>query len=156
MNFEPNAVYHIYNRTNETLFYSNENYIFFLKKMKKLIYPACNILAWVLMPNHFHFLVEATEKSCSVVSEKHRPMQMDIGLMVDIMKRVPKLCDQSNSTIDTVIMLLKRLYPGERYLNPLEPDILAEHLADVYLEKYDELYEAVLEIDRENGSDLDL
>ena len=73
MNFEPNAVYHIYNRSNETLFYSKENYIFFLKKMKKLIYPACNILAWVLMPNHFHFLVEATEKSCSVVSEKHRP-----------------------------------------------------------------------------------
>ncbi len=73
MNFEPNAIYHIYNRSNETIFYSKENYIFFLNKIKKLVYPVCNILAWVLMPNHFHLLIEATEKSCSIVSEKHRP-----------------------------------------------------------------------------------
>ncbi len=32
MHFEPNALYHIYNRSNETVFYSRENYLFFLKK----------------------------------------------------------------------------------------------------------------------------
>ena len=73
MYFEPDAVYHIYNRSNETVFFSRENYIYFLSKIQKLVAPACNIFAWVLMPNHFHFLVQATEKSCMNVTETHRP-----------------------------------------------------------------------------------
>lgn len=73
MYFEPNAIYHIYNRSNETVFYSRENYLFFLTKVQKLVSPVCNIIAWVLMPNHFHFLIEATEESCCNTAEKHRP-----------------------------------------------------------------------------------
>ena len=44
-----------------------------MQKVKNHISPTCNILAWVLMPNHFHFLVVATEKSCENMNEKHRP-----------------------------------------------------------------------------------
>ena len=78
MFFEQNALYHIYNRSNETIFYSDDNYLFFLYKVQKLIAPSCNILAWVLMPNHFHFLIEATDISCVKVNESHRP---DIQLL---------------------------------------------------------------------------
>ena len=73
MFFEPNAIYHIYNRANETIFNSRENYLFFLKKVKKHISPVCSVLSWVLMPNHFHFLIEATEESCKNANENHRP-----------------------------------------------------------------------------------
>ena len=72
MHFEPNALYHIYNRSNETVFITRENYLFFLKKVRKLIAPVCNIFAYVLMPNHFHFLIQATENSCQDINEKHR------------------------------------------------------------------------------------
>jgi len=72
MHFEPVAVYHVYNRSNETIFLNRENYLFFLKKVKEQITPFCKILAWVLMPNHFHFLVVATEIGCLPVNEKHR------------------------------------------------------------------------------------
>lgn len=72
MHFEPGAVYHIYNRSNETIFLDRENYLFFLKKVKEQIVPFCKMLAWVLMPNHFHFLVVATETGCLPVNEKHR------------------------------------------------------------------------------------
>ncbi|MBA4409171.1 MAG: transposase [Bacteroidota bacterium] len=72
MHFEPGAVYHIYNRSNEIVFHSRENYLFFLKKVKEQIEPFCKILAWILMPNHFHFLVVATEVGCLPVNEKHR------------------------------------------------------------------------------------
>jgi len=86
MYFEPNAVYHIYNRSNETVFYSRENYLFLLTKIQKLVFPVCNILAWVLMPNHFHFLIEATEKSCYNTAEKHRPelqvLSKNIGIVL--------------------------------------------------------------------------
>ena len=71
MFFEPNAVYHIYNRSNENVFYTSENYLYFLSKIQQNIFPVCNILAWVLMPNHFHLLVQATENSSMNTSEKH-------------------------------------------------------------------------------------
>lgn len=73
MFFEPNNIYHIYNRSNETVFQNRENYLFFLEGIKRLIFTVCPIYAWVLMPNHFHFLIEATEKSCKNVNEQHRP-----------------------------------------------------------------------------------
>jgi REP element-mobilizing transposase RayT len=73
MQFERDYIYHVYNRSNETVFKSEENYLFFLKKVRRLIYPVCNILAWCLMPNHFHFLIHANEKSILSANEKHRP-----------------------------------------------------------------------------------
>ena len=38
-----------------------------LQHHRSLIYPMCEILAYCLMPNHFHFLVETTAKSCEEV-----------------------------------------------------------------------------------------
>lgn len=73
MFFEPDAIYHIYNRSNQTIFLNHENYLFFLEKINKLIFPVCSVYAWVLMPNHFHLLVEAKEESCVSANEKHRP-----------------------------------------------------------------------------------
>ncbi len=73
MHFEPDAVYHIYNRSNETIFYHRENYLYFLSKIRQHIYPHCSILAWVLMPNHFHFLIQANEESCILGHEHHLP-----------------------------------------------------------------------------------
>jgi putative transposase len=59
MQFEPNHIYHIYNRGNNSqkVFFNRENYLFFLQKIKKYITPFADILAWCLMPNHFHIMV---------------------------------------------------------------------------------------------------
>ncbi len=59
MQFEPNNIYHIYNRGNNSqiLFFNRENYLFFLQKIKTYITPYTDILAWCLMPNHFHLMV---------------------------------------------------------------------------------------------------
>ena len=59
MRFIPNNLYHIYNRGNnqQRIFFNRENYLFFLKKIKKRLTPHCRILAWCLMPNHFHLMV---------------------------------------------------------------------------------------------------
>ncbi len=63
MNFESGFLYHIYNQGNDRMkiFYSRENYIFFLEKIKKHFIPFVDILAWCLMPNHFHFMVHISE-----------------------------------------------------------------------------------------------
>jgi putative transposase len=59
MQFESGQLYHIYNRGNNShpIFFTRENYLFFLKKIKQYISPYADILAWVLMPNHFHLMV---------------------------------------------------------------------------------------------------
>ncbi len=58
-------IYHIYNQGNnrETIFYSHEDYIQFLVFFRKFVSPHCSTLCYCLMPNHYHFLVYATEGS---------------------------------------------------------------------------------------------
>ncbi len=55
--------YHIYNRgiNSCTIFNSEGNFGYFLKLYKKHIVPIAETYAWVLMPNHFHFLVRIKE-----------------------------------------------------------------------------------------------
>jgi len=57
---EPGCYYHIYNRgTNRCkIFFENSNYRHFLRLYDKHISPVANTLAWVLMGNHFHLLVQ--------------------------------------------------------------------------------------------------
>ena len=59
MQFETNHIYHIYNRGNNSqqIFFNHKNYLFFLEKIGKHILPFADILAWCLMPNHFHLMV---------------------------------------------------------------------------------------------------
>ncbi len=65
MYFEKNHIYHIYNQGNnrQKIFFSKNNYLFFLKKIKMYIAPYSDILAWCLMPNHFHLMVLVNEVS---------------------------------------------------------------------------------------------
>lgn len=65
MDFKSNNIYHIYNRGNnrQNIFLTERNYIYFLGKVRKYISPTCNILAYVLMPNHFHFLIHADQRT---------------------------------------------------------------------------------------------
>jgi putative transposase len=60
MEFYQGEIYHIYNRGNihQKVFYERKNYLYFLKKMKRHLKPFCHILAWCLIPNHFHWLVK--------------------------------------------------------------------------------------------------
>ena len=59
MYFESGHIYHIYNQGNnrQKIFFIRENYLFFLEKIRTYILPYADILAWCLMPNHFHFMV---------------------------------------------------------------------------------------------------
>ncbi|PSR54936.1 hypothetical protein AHMF7605_16210 [Adhaeribacter arboris] len=57
--FEPDKMYHVYNQGNggESIFRSDENYYYFLKKYAQYIYPIAETFAYCLMPNHFHLLI---------------------------------------------------------------------------------------------------
>jgi putative transposase len=69
MHFNPSEVYHIYNRGNhhQKLFFSDQNYIFFLKKIRNEWLKYGDILAYCLMPNHFHIMMAPNEEACKSI-----------------------------------------------------------------------------------------
>lgn len=72
MIYEKGTTYHVYNRSNETLFYNRENYLYFIQKVKKHIIPYADIIAYCLMPNHFHFLLTVKEKGIEISTKNFK------------------------------------------------------------------------------------
>jgi len=62
--FYSNQFYHIYNRGNngEKIFYTSENYLFFLKRYDHYLSDYADTYAYCLLPNHFHFLIKVIDK----------------------------------------------------------------------------------------------
>ena len=63
MNFLPNTLFHIYNQgsNKQQVFFKEENYFYFLWKMRAYLLPFGDLIAYCLMPNHFHWLFHVRE-----------------------------------------------------------------------------------------------
>lgn len=74
----PNQIYHVYNRGNnkQPIFYEDKNYRHFLKKVKMYMSPYCDILAYSLMSNHFHFQIHANERTNILYRRSNRLPRM--------------------------------------------------------------------------------
>ena len=70
MDFQQGQVYHVFNRGNnsQAVFFNHENYLFFLEKLRKHILPHADILAWCLMPNHFHLMISINRVEIEISS----------------------------------------------------------------------------------------
>lgn len=78
MNLIENHIYHVYNRGNnrQPIFFSDDNFKYSVRKMRTHLLPVCDLLAYCLMPNHFHLLVKANRKSIEVISPKSGPVSI--------------------------------------------------------------------------------
>lgn len=58
MKFYENQLFHIYNQGNnrQPIFFTDDNYEYFLWKMRAYLLPFGDVIVWSLMPNHFHWL----------------------------------------------------------------------------------------------------
>lgn len=67
-----NEYYHIYNRSiaGNLLFRESRNYLFFLSKVEKYILPKADLIAYCLMPNHYHFILKLTTDNISSAMQK--------------------------------------------------------------------------------------
>jgi putative transposase len=72
MQFEKGYIYHIYNQGNNhrKIFFKRENYLYFLNKIDLYINPYVDIIAWCLMPNHFHLMVLVKDVELANVSQE--------------------------------------------------------------------------------------
>lgn len=95
MKLESGQWYHIYNRGNNSqpIFFYNRNYQYFLRKMGKHLKPHCDVVAYCLMPNHFHWLVRVNKTSSitrltapsglrGVISSQNQPLIQGIATLL--------------------------------------------------------------------------
>lgn len=66
-------LYHVYNQTNnrELLFLNDKDRWRFLYNLERFVSPYADILAYNLLPNHFHLLIEVKTKK-SLLTRKYR------------------------------------------------------------------------------------
>jgi len=77
--FSTGDYYHLYNRGNnrERIFFERENYLFFLRRLRQYLLPILEVVAYCLMPTHYHLVVQIkTNKTSEVLktSEVSRAM----------------------------------------------------------------------------------
>ena len=77
--FYSDTVYHVYNQSInfEPIFRSEENYLFFLRKIRQHLLPVADVLCYCLMPDHFHLLLRPSEAGCqpSQIKRLHRRLE---------------------------------------------------------------------------------
>ena len=68
MKYLPEHIYHVSNQGNnhEQLFLKDDDYKYFLNLFKSYVLPYCEVLAWCLMPNHFHFQLYMDERCAAL------------------------------------------------------------------------------------------
>jgi putative transposase len=82
MIFEVETVYHVYNQGNnrEAVFLSESDYRLFEDKMRVHLHPFAHVVAYCLMPNHFHWLLVPKERGVQYTAphphQKAIPMQL--------------------------------------------------------------------------------
>lgn len=69
--FLPDQYYHFYNRGNnrQSVFFERENYLYFLREIKKYVRGHVEAIACCLMPTHYHILVRINQPPANQISE---------------------------------------------------------------------------------------
>ncbi len=72
------GIFHVFNRSinEELLFYGQQNYHYFIEKIRTYFLPHSSILAYCLMPTHFHFMIYVKPEAHLKIFRK------DIGIML--------------------------------------------------------------------------
>ncbi len=89
MNFEKDRLYHVYNQGNnrKNIFFDRNNYQLFYHKMGEFISPYADIIAWCLMPNHFHLMILVNEVELFYEKKTKRPLRNSLALKSNLLKK---------------------------------------------------------------------
>ena len=105
MDFENGHIYHILNQGNNRrkIFFKRDNYLFFIKKIRTHILPYADIIAWCLMPNHFHLMVRINSTELIVnpnkKNEKLRSINSSIAIMLHSYTRAINKAENTSGSL---------------------------------------------------------
>jgi putative transposase len=125
MHFQPDKVYHLYNRGNEKqkIFFNRENYLFFLRKVRNEWLPYCDILAYCLMPNHFHFLIQPNRTACNLLTLKGKETHLQV-----LSKTIGKTLSSYTQAINIENQRTGNLFQKKTKAKILENETLHDYL----------------------------
>ncbi len=120
-NFTYGNTYHLYNRgiNSCNIFKEEDNYRYFLSLYEKYVDPIAETYAWVLMPNHFHFLVRVKEETLNLSGFENRtglkpPHQYFSNLFNAYTKAFNKRYDRHGALFERPFK--RKLIEGEDFL----------------------------------------
>jgi hypothetical protein len=92
--FLPDQYYHFYNRGNnrQEVFFERDNYLYFLRGMRKYLSGSMDVLAYCLMPTHYHLLVQVNPQPQPQTSEVFPPtgtLREDFGSLTTLSLTAP-------------------------------------------------------------------
>lgn len=105
MDFENGHIYHILNQGNNKrrIFFKRDNYLYFIKKIRTHILPYADIIAWCLMPNHFHLMVRVNNTELIVnpnkKNEKLRSINSSIAIMLHSYTRAINRAENTSGSL---------------------------------------------------------
>jgi len=75
--FLADQYYHFYNRGNnrQAVFFERDNYLYFLRGLKKYVCQHVDILCYCLMPTHYHILGRVKILEIQQTSEVYSPLK---------------------------------------------------------------------------------
>ena len=83
LHFQTGHCYHLYNRGNnrQKIFFERENYVYFLRLLSyRLLTADLDLLAYCLMPNHYHLLVKCNRSYPPLpLNQKSRVPGISVG-----------------------------------------------------------------------------
>jgi putative transposase len=117
MQFTEGFIYHIYNQGNnrQKVFFNRENYLFFLRKMSTHLKPYGDIIAWCLMPNHFHIMMMVNRVSHLASASVSHPASVSLSNQASAsLRATPTLSQasplQKTRTLNDSIGIMLRSY----------------------------------------------
>jgi REP element-mobilizing transposase RayT len=80
--FIADVYYHFYNRGNnrQAVFFESDNYLYFLKGVKKYLAPVATIIVYCLMPTHYHILVRVKHQTSEVFKTSEVSKQVSLAM----------------------------------------------------------------------------
>ena len=115
ISFDPGFYYHLYNRgvNRKKVFFEHWNYLFFLFNVERYLFPLADLIAYCLMPNHYHLLIY---------------IRMTSEVTSEVSKAMMKLSVSYTKTINLRYNRVGPLFQGAFQAKTIESDHYLSHL----------------------------
>ena len=123
ISFHPGEYYHLYNRgvNRQKIIFENWNFQFFLFNIDRYLLPLAELVAYCLMPNHYHMLIftnSTSEVTSGITSE----------VTSEVAKAMMKLSVSYTKTINAYYQRVGPLFQGAYQAKHVESDVYLSDL----------------------------
>ena len=104
--FLSDQYYHFYNRGNnrQGVFFERDNYLYFLRGVQKYLCGSMDVLAYCLMPTHYHLLVQV--KPLQLPQQPRRTQSSEFSPTGTMSKNSEVLAAASSAAVSQAMMRL--------------------------------------------------